>query len=312
MLDRQSNRPSAQRRPLFGRNRVLKALLALVSAALFCSCQPATKNEELSLKLGYVPSEITVSDRQAAFEALRGHLQDQLKIPVELIQTAAYEPAINAMKAGEIDILNFGGSHAYLIAERAGYAEAFAARGDPDGKPRTYEGLVLTSANKPWTSIDDALDHKGKLKVLYTNEASTSGYLIARSYFRSRGIDPDRDFASTDFSNSHVLSVLYASQGRYDLIAVSSTLLGDLIRQDKVDPESVRILWKSEPIASGPVAFRPDLDNDLKQLVRDAYFTAHKADPAVWEQILAQSPERPFVYIPANSESFAGLRSLIP
>lgn len=280
-------------------------------AIILTACSTERGRNAETLKLGYISSEITISDREGAFEALRDYLQDQLSSPVELIQTAAYGPAIEAMKSGEIDILHFG-TYSYLIAESEGSAEAFAVKGRLDRSPRNYESLIITPSNRPWKSIDEVLKNKESLEVQFTNQASTSGYLIPSAFYRSKGIDPDTSFGKVRFSNSHVLSILYTKEGACDLASVSAGYLEDLIEREKIEPDSVRILWRSEPIPTGPVAYRSSLNAETKASIRKAFFEAHKSDPIVWDSIKAQSAEQDFIYIPFDSSKLDWLRSLAP
>lgn len=288
------------------------AILACAVALFFlASCSRETAQNRSALKLGYISSEITISDREEAFETLRNYLEEQLSAPVELVQTAAYEPAIEAMKSGEIDILHFG-SYSYLIAESEGSAEAFAVKGQLDHSPRNYESIILTPAGKPWSTIEEALRNKESLKVLFTNQASTSGFLIPSAFYHSKGINPETSFDSVEFSNSHVLSILYTSEGACDLASVSASYLEDLVEREKIDPESVRILWRSEPIPTGPVAYRSALSEETKASIRKAFFEAHKSDPRIWNKIRAQSSDQDFIYIPFDSSRLDWLRSLMP
>lgn len=290
------------------RRAILACTIALL---LLVSCSRETAHNRTTLKLGYVSSEITVFDREEAFKTLRDYLEKQLSAPVELVQTAAYEPAIEAMKSGEIDILHFG-SYSYLIAESEGSAEAFAVKGQLDHPPRNYESIILTPSGKPWSTIEEALGNKENLKVLFTNQASTSGFLIPSAFYRSKGINPDTSFDSVKFTNSHVLSILYTSEGACDLASVSASYLEDLIEREKIESESVRILWRSEPIPTGPVAYRSALSEETKASIRKAFFEAHKSNPRIWNKIKAQSSDQNFIYIPFDSSRLDWLRSLMP
>ncbi|MEM9161252.1 MAG: phosphate/phosphite/phosphonate ABC transporter substrate-binding protein [Verrucomicrobiota bacterium] len=286
--------------------RFFAPFILLVALFWSAACSPDRIPQSESLKLGYVPSDPATSDRKAAFEALRDYLESRLETQVELVQTSSYQPAINAMKNGEIDILNFG-SYAYLIAENEANAEAFAARGRPDGAPYDYQSLIITHRDAPWKTIEEALGQASELKVCFTNKASTSGYLIPKAFIASQGLNPENEFAETRYSNSHVLSILQTAQGQFDLATVSSNSLDDLISSKKIDPHSIRILWRSAAIPNGPVAYRKDLDAELKQQIRETYYTAHLAEPAIWTTIKTQYPNRDFIYIPATPNDFRDL-----
>lgn len=281
---------------------VLSLLLLLASCA---------QNSEAvkTLYLGYTPSDQTRAERREAFEALRDYLSQKTGYSVELVKTNSYQPAIAAMKRGEIDIMNFG-SQAYLIAEQEAAAEAFALRGDKNGTPHVYRSLLITSAQSDLESVEDLVSQHRNLHVLFTNKASTSGYLIAKSYFSQLGLKPESDFARIGFSNSHALAILEISNGRADIASVSSNTLESLSRYGKVDESSIRILWSSSSIPNGPVAYRTTLDDTLKSSIQKAYIDLPKNDPTTWNKLKLLYPEEPFIYIPATLSAFDTLRMI--
>jgi len=285
---------------------IAPALLALVFFS--SSCLP-DREEEPVLRLGYIPSDQTHADRREAFQALQDYLAQQTGVAVELVRTNSYQPAIAAMKRGEIDIMNFG-AQAYLIAEQEAAAEAFALRGDENGNPHVYRSLLITSSASPLATIEDLVPKSRNLHVLFTNEASTSGYLIAKGFFSKQGLEPESSFARVAFSKSHALSVLEVSNGNADIASVSSNTLETLLRDGKVDRDSVRVLWSSNSIPNGPVAFRATLDEKLKNSIRKAYFELPKNDPKTWEKLKSLYPDEPFIYIPAHSGAFDTLREI--
>jgi len=109
-----------------------------------------------------------------------------------------------------------------------------------------------------------------------------------------------------------MLSILKVANGDIDLASVSSNSLESLLESGKLDPKSVRALWRSAAIPNGPVAFRSDLDPELKQAVKNAYYEAHLAPPKLWRRIKSQYPDLDFIYIPTSPDRFAPLRPFAP
>ncbi len=283
-------------------------LLLLLAALVLGGCSPHDQAEN-AIRLGYTPSDRALTDRAEAYTALRDYLSQRIGRTIKLVKTSSYEPAISAMREGEIDIMNFG-SQAYLIAETQAGAEAFALRGEKDGTPKAYHSYIIAPADSPYETIEDAVLESKSLKTLYTNSASTSGYLVVKTFFKSIGIDPEESFASAQFTNSHVLSILKTSHGEADLACVNSVALARLVDEGKIDSDSVRVLWKSDPIPNGPVAYRSSLPEPLKLQIREAYYELSEADPESWKQVAELYPDEDFIYIPFRSEVFDKLREL--
>lgn len=283
------------------------ALALLAAALLACGCAEPSEESD-ALRLGYTPSDSTLGERERAHEALRDYLAAAIGRPVVLVGTSAYQPAIAAMRAGEIDVMTFG-AQAYLVAEAEGAAEAFAQRGQPDGTPQSYESLLVVRRDSRIETLADVLAQSSSLEILYANSASTSGYLVLKRHLESVGADPHAGFKSARFSNSHALSVLKVAHGDADLANVSSRALAALVAEGKIDPETLRVVWRSEPVPSGPVAYRPDLPDPLKAQVRQAFFDLPRAAPDAWAEVRQLYSDGDFVYIPCQPGALDALRS---
>jgi len=99
------------------------------------------------LRIGWVPNDEDV-ERRARWDGLRIYLEKTLKLPVELVQTGAYAPAIEAMRAGKMEICGLA-PFAYLIASEKGIAEPLVAPGFSDGKANHYRsGFIVPAHSK--------------------------------------------------------------------------------------------------------------------------------------------------------------------
>ena len=106
-----------------------------------------------ALRIGWVPNDEDV-ERRARWEGLRIYLEKTLKLPVELVQTGAYAPAIEAMRAGKMEICGLA-PFAYLIASEKGIAEPLVAPGFSDGKANHYRSGFIVPASSKLKSMED-------------------------------------------------------------------------------------------------------------------------------------------------------------
>jgi phosphonate transport system substrate-binding protein len=261
------------------------------------------------LRLGYTPSEDTVADREEAQRVLAGYLQRTLGVKVEVVRTASYGPAVEAMTRGEIDIMSLG-PFAYVLASDKGVAEAVAATGRAGGALRTYQSALITHRRTGLTQIDHLGAWARELRFNYTDPASNSGHLVPQAKLASLGVVAERDFKSAEFTLSHSVSVFNVAFGKADVAGVSNTVLQRLITKGRVPRDDLVMLWVSEPLPLGPVSVRPSLPADLKEAVRRALTELPEKDPAAWRGAMQQYAEPDLVFLACDDSLYDGLRSL--
>lgn len=261
------------------------------------------------LRLGYTPSEETVADREEAQSQLAAYLQRATGIPVVLVRTASYGPAIEAMAGGEIDIMSLG-PFAYVIAAEQGAAEAIAVTGRPSTGPRTYQSVLITHQRTGLTHLDAVAMNAKRLRFNFTDPASNSGHLVPEARLAALGIAPARDFASTEFTLSHSVSIFNVAFGHADLAGVSASVLDRLMAKKRVPAEDLVVLWRSERLPLGPVAVRPSLPPALKQTIQQALVQLSIREPETSRKVMLQYPDSDLVYLPCNDTLYNGLRAV--
>ena len=95
---------------------------------------------------------------EAAYKSLASDLQAKLGCPVSLIISNTYVAEIDAMRAGQIEIGEFG-PLGYVLAHKLANAQPVAAFGDTNGKPDTYTAGIWVPKNSSITSLQQL---KGK------------------------------------------------------------------------------------------------------------------------------------------------------
>lgn len=249
--------------------------------------------------------------RLEATDELAKYLADRLNLEVELKKSTQYGPVIEAMRANKVDISMYG-TFAYILASSKAGAECISIRGTDAGH-NVYHSLIVTRPENPIYSLDD-LKRKGKsLSFAFTNPASTSGHLIPRAYLEKEGLFPKQNFKELVFPGKHNATVLAVRSGKVDVGCVSENTYRKLVMLKNLDPEQIRIIWKSPPIPDGCIAVREGLPEDLKKSIQSALVELPGKYPERWKRIkkiytYSANPES--YYILADDSHYDPIREL--
>lgn len=219
-----------------------------------------------TLVFAAVPSEESQS-LQAGFDPIIAMLEEETGKQIEFQNATDYAAVIEGMRAGKIDIAQFG-PFSYVIARNKGakIVPVAAQVDEPNGKPG-YQSYAITRAGSP---VDSLEDFRGK-KVCFVDPASTSGYLYPSAGLREAGIDPETDVTPI-FAGGHDASVLAVASGQCDAgFAYDSMVESRLIESGAIQPGQINTVWKSETIPSSPAAIAGDLAPELAERLTLAF-----------------------------------------
>jgi len=279
------------------------ALLALLIAA----CRPPPE-KIAPLRLGYTPAEETVADREGAARALAAYLRARTGRDVQIVRTASYGPAVEALARGEVDLIGLG-PFAYVLAAERGVAEALVTTA-VDGRIRTYRSALIAHPRSGLGSLEDLARAAPRLTLNFTDPASNSGYLVPRARLLEQALDPERSFQRVTYTLSHSVSVLNVVHGRADVAGVNASTLERLLARGRVAPGELVTLWESPALPSGPVVVRKELPDSLKRELQAALVELPVADPAAWKLVEAQFADPGTRYVACDDGLYAGLRAL--
>jgi phosphonate transport system substrate-binding protein len=235
-----------------GADRLLKKfqfITLLIILSLFPGCG---RNTDI-LRIGIVPSE-SPERLEDEFKLVKKYLENETGLKIKVYIPQDYRQMIKAMKEKKVDIGLFG-PFSYVIAEQQQKLTLLLVR-----KNKQY-GILYNSIII--TRKDSGIRNEGDLrnkKIAFVNTASTSGYIIPRSFFVSRQIDIETYLSGHYFSGSHDLVIKDVISGKADAGAVSNTIYARLIKEGGINPADLRIIWKSGDIPGSPYAARADLD----------------------------------------------------
>ncbi|MCX7724046.1 MAG: phosphate/phosphite/phosphonate ABC transporter substrate-binding protein [Thermodesulfovibrio sp.] len=260
--------------------KLLSILIVLV-LLIFSSNFAFAKDK--CLIMGLIPAE----DPKALIEKytpLKNFLEKEVGRCIELFTATDYTGVVEAMRAKKLDFAWFGPFSYVLANERAG-AEAFAVGIDKSGKTTYHSYLVATPEVAQKLGISKTLEGLEGLKYIseklngefrkkytftFTETASTSGYAIPRYYMHLAGITPEKVFKKVGYIGTHDAAALTVKNKIIDMASVYDEVYHDMIDKGKITSDSVVIIWKSPEIVGEPFAYRSDLDEQIKKLLRNA------------------------------------------
>ena len=124
------------------------------------------------------------------------------------------------------------------------------------------------------------------------------------------GIDPDASFARTIFTMSHTNSAMTIISGKVQAGAISFNTYTRLVEAGLMEEDDMTVLWKSDPIPTGPIMVRADLPQELKDRLRDAYLALNDSDLPVFRAMKTVYDAEDLRFYPASDADWDGLRAI--
>lgn len=246
--------------------------VAVLAAVALGSATPslAAEKDPDTLKVALLPDEnaSTVLQNNRPFAA---YLEKTLGKEIELVVTTDYSSMIEAMRFGRLDLAYFG-PLSYTLAKSKADIEPFAAM-LKDGEA-TYRAVLIGNAEAGVASVEDV---RGR-QVAYGDVASTSSHLIPKSILRKAGLVAGEDYRET-FVGSHDAVALAVRNGNAQAGGLSQPIFQSLLDRGLIKQGEVDVIEVSGPFPQYPWVMRTDLDPDLKQRIRAAFYDLK--DPAV-------------------------------
>ena len=253
----------------------MKKLFSLAAALLVggALAGPAAAQTSVSdpatLRVALLPDEnaaTIIKDNQG----LKDYLERQLGKKVELVVTTDYSSMIEAMRFGRLELAYFG-PLSYILAKSKSEIEPFAAL--MSGGSTTYTSVIVANADK---HVDRIEDIKGK-DVAFGDPASTSSHLVPRALMLDHGLAAERDY-KPHFVGAHDAVAKAVQNGNADAGALSRPIYNSLVERGLVDPKKVKVIGETKPIPQYPWTMRSNLDPQLKEKIRQAFYTLNEAD----------------------------------
>ncbi len=243
--------------------KLTMALAALfLSAGLATSVQAADTNPD-TLRVALLPDEnaATIIKRN---KPLKDYLEQSLGKKIELIVTTDYSSMIEAMRFGRLELAYFG-PLSFTMAKSKADIEPFAAR--LKGGSTTYHSVLIGNKEQGITSIDKI---KGK-NVAFGDQASTSSHLIPKKVLLDGGLHWEKDYKQ-NFVGAHDAVAMAVQNGHAQAGGLSQPIFDSLVKRGLVTEDKVMVLKVSAPFPQYPWAMRSNLEQPLKDKIRQAFY----------------------------------------
>lgn len=254
----------------------MKKLIQIVTILiLVLSLTGCGSKEKQKFTIVYLPNESTVHNVDSR-KVLRDDLSKAINMEVVEIQANDYNAVIEAMRTGNADMAYFGPLSFALAYQRAGVEPIGMKAKNRDKSKATYKSLLITKKSR--NDINAIKDIKGK-SMAFVDPNSTSGGLIPTgeiiNYFSGEKLTVEdlrtngRFFSTVIFSGQHQAGLQAVLRGDVDVVPISDAIMEAEINNGRAKREDIKIIHKSAPIPSEPLAIRKDLPKELKNKVKE-------------------------------------------
>lgn len=259
------------------RRMLLTAVASIVGLATTASIASAADYNPDTLKVALLPDEnaaTVIQDNKPLAEYLEGRLGKK----IEIIVTTDYSSMIEAARFGRIDVAYFGPA-SYTIAKDkmvGGKIDLvpFAAR--LKGGATTYQSVLIANAESGISKLEQV---KGSgTDVAFGDQASTSSHFAPKFTMMKVGIMPDTDYKQ-HFLGAHDAVAVNVQRGNAKVGGLSRPIFERLVANGKIDASKVLVLGYSDNIPQYPWVMRSDLNSDLQEKIRTAFYDLKKGTP---------------------------------
>jgi phosphonate transport system substrate-binding protein len=255
-----------------------------------------------TVRFGVEPYESTAI-LAPIYKKIGEELTAKVGCPVQVIITTSYNAEIEAMRAGKLEIGEFG-PLGYVLAHQVADAQAVSIVADANGNPSTYTASVVTW---PGSGINTLAEVKGHT-FAYSDPASTSGHLFPAYALKSAGIDPDKGVKAL-YAGSHTASYETILNHKVQAGELNSQTIQAAELKNQYNPKDFVVLWQSKPIPLDPIAVYGKLDPALKDKLTDAlqHLDLSSLTPAEQKIIGTGSAK----LVPIDDAAYDQIRSLV-
>jgi phosphonate transport system substrate-binding protein len=231
------------------------------------------------------------------FDKVAVYLSEKLGVPVKYVPVKSYEAAVAAFRNDQVQLAWFGGLSGVRARSLVAGSQAIA-QGFEDQAFVTY--FIAHSSTGLKESAEFPKEIAGKV-FTFGSKGSTSGRLMPEFYIRQNlGTSPDKAFKTVGFSDNHSRTIQLVQSGAYEVGVVNFKVWDEELKDGKIDPSKVSVIWKTPSYPDYQWTIRGDVDErfgvDFKKHVTDALLNMKDAD------LLASFPRQSF--IPASNDLY--------
>ena len=245
---------------------LLIILATVIAVSVYYTADPMWTNSRNAtpsvVRVGVLP-DMNESELRRRYDPLLQYLSEQTGLDFTLLLPGDYAELLRLFETGEIDLALFGGV-TFVQAYDLHQAEPLVMR-DVDTR---FVSVFLVRHNDPATELSDL-----EKKVLaFGDSLSTSGHLMPRYFLQQdKQIIPEDFFVQVIYSGAHDKTTYMVRDGEADIGAVNAEIFNGMLRDGRLKPGDVRVVWQTPPYSDYVWAVPRHLNEDIKTQLRDAY-----------------------------------------
>lgn len=255
------------------------------------------------LRFTAIPDQNT-TELEEKFAPLAAYLTDRLGVPVVYLPARDYQASVEMFVTGDVGLAWYGGLTGVQARDRVPDARAIA-QGDVD--PR-YFSYFVAHRDTGLAESEAFPAEIARYAFTFGSEQSTSGRLMPEFFIRENtGKAPQAFFEKpVGFSGSHDKTLELVASGQYQVGVVNYKVYDERVAQKRIDPDVVRVIWRTPFYADYNWTIRPDLDRIYGQGFSDRLAEALVGidDPT----LLTALPRNRL--IPASNDDYQAIREV--
>lgn len=227
--------------------------------------QGATGENPLRVAIG---NTITQREAFVYYKPLLDYIEKKLNKPIKILVKESYAEINRLIGLNEIDVA-FVSSKAYVDGYNDHKVQLLAAP-QIDGKAE-YCSYIIVPDDSPVKTFKEL---RGKT-FAFVDPMSNSGSLVPHSMLTSMGEKPDFYFKRYIYTYAHDNSIKMVAQKIVDGAAVSNIVWKYLNQTNPELTAKTMVIERSPAYAMPPVVVRPNLDNELKEKLKEVFLGMH-------------------------------------
>ena len=228
------------------------------AVALVCGLSVVPPAAAETLRVGAIPDQ-NPERLNRLYGALSSELSDSLGVMVRYVPVSNYPAAVSAFRTGALDLVWFGGLTGVQARLQTPGSRVLAQR-DIDAKFTSVFIANGASGLRRLKSQDELKALRGK-RFTFGSESSTSGRLMPQHFLAQAGVTPDQFQGRPGFSGSHDATIALVQSGAYEAGALNSQVWKAQVKEGRVDPSKVRVIWTTPTYVDYHWVARPDLND---------------------------------------------------
>lgn len=236
---------------------VLLSLLGLPACGGDSSAGEVDASRDAVLRFTAIPDKNT-QDLKARFDPVAEWLGRELGIEVEYVPSADYEASVRMFQNGDVHLAWFGGLTGVQAQAAVPGARAIV-QGEEDLAFRSY--FIANASTGIERSEEFPMELAGKT-FTFGSRKSTSGRLMPEHFIRTNtGKSPEEFFAgSPGYQDGHDQTAAAVASGQYQAGAINYQIYEERVKEGKIDPGIVRVVWETPTYADYNMTAHPEID----------------------------------------------------